>query len=125
MVISEVCGELPKRYLRKKIVGGGYLRIMGETTPLMGSLKPPFMIKKRLRDSFVDSLAKITGTATKLSGEITKIPSLKELGTSIEVIGELQKDTTLASHAYPWHSKMFTTIDRDKKNIIRWNRMEN
>jgi len=83
---------------------------------LTGTLKPPFMVKNTVLDSLYNGWTKVTGTTTKFIGEVTKIPGVKEMGTVIDMIGDLEKDAIPASHAYPWYSKMITA--RDEKYLF-------
>lgn len=88
---------------------------------LTGTLKPPFMIKKKFPDILWDRWWKITGTATKLIGETIKIPGTKEICTAIDAISELEKDSVPTSHAYKWYSKMIATReDGVMLNGVEW-----
>ena len=80
------------------------------------------MIKKSFVDSFFDGWMKKTGTATKVIGEVIKMPGVKEMGTILEGINKLEKDRVPVSHAYPWYSKKITVLDDEEKLVsgIEW-----
>jgi hypothetical protein len=85
---------------------------------IAGTIKPPFMIQRRVRDFLGDSWMRLTGTAVQSFGEYTKIPMVKEIGSEItDAIVRFEKDAAPSSSAYPWISKKIATYEGEGKEL--------
>ncbi|MBN2250953.1 MAG: hypothetical protein JW724_02610 [Candidatus Altiarchaeota archaeon] len=85
---------------------------------ITGTIKPPFMIKKNIKDFLGDKWMKFTGTTIQSFGDYVKLPLAKQIGSEItNAMAQFDKDSAPSSYSYPWYSKVIATYEREEEKL--------
>lgn len=92
---------------------------------LTGTIMPPFMIKRNLREFLGDKWMKYTGAVVQSFGKYSKVSMIGQIGSEItNTIAQFEKDAVPTSYSYPWYSKTVTTYEENEKQLKQLNGVE-